>query len=488
MASRELAAGAVPPDLLVIEGDDRMRRVLSRVLERQGYHVLEASSAAQAKELVAAAPPDIALLSLELEPQDPEGGLVGWLSQRYPELVSIVLTRSGDPSQAFAALNAGAYDYFETPIEDWTRFGHVLRNAMLVRELRRERDRLRELAALQDTRGLERIIGRSDAIQRVRDLVVRVASVRVPVLVHGESGTGKELVARALHGASPWREEPFVDVNCAAIPAALLESELFGHERGAFTGAAQRKSGLLEVAGAGTVFLDEIGELPYDLQAKLLRALGSGGFRRVGGTRTIPWQARLVTATNRDLAVEVHEGRFREDLFYRLNVIDIRVPPLRERPDDIPLLVWYFVDRFNRTHGREVRRVTPDAMRLITQADWRQNNVRQLENAVERAMVLCRGDELSADLFEPRHDPLRRSPSTVSPVTSELDPALLELSYRDAKARVVERFSSAYIQARLARAGGNIAEAARQAGQDRPNFRKLMKRFGVRSPAKDRRD
>jgi DNA-binding NtrC family response regulator len=477
----------IPPSALVVEPDKRLLGALGRVLERQGFRVLEASSAPQAREVALRHEPDLALLSLQLEGAESQR-LLTHLQQHQPETVCIVLTTAGDAAQAFAALNAGAYDYFETPIQDWDRFGQVLRNAWMVRELRRERDRLRELTALRSTEGLERIIGHSAAIQRVRELLLRVAAIRVPVLVLGESGTGKELVARALHATSPWREEPFVDVNCAAIPAQLLESELFGHERGAFTGADQRKAGLLEVAGEGTIFLDEIGEMPYDLQAKLLRVLGSGSFRRVGGTANIPWRARLVTATNRELSAMVQQGGFREDLLYRLNVVDIRVPPLRDRREDIPLLIWFFIDRFNQAYGRDVKRVSPEALEHLCSAEWRHNNVRQLENAIERAVVLSRGDELGVDLFSdriPASAPLpgQRSRAPDGP----LDPGLLELSYRDAKARVVERFSRAYLEARLAESGGNIAEAARRAGQERPNFRKLMKRFGVPSPAPGRR-
>ena len=474
-----------PPSVLVVDADERLLEALTRVLERQGYRVHPTGHPAQALILAERHTPDIALVSLELDGDDRSNRLLTELRQESPETVCIVLTAAGDAASAFGALNAGAYDYFETPIRDWDRFGQVLRNAWLVRELRLERDRLRELASLHGSRGLERIIGHSAPIQQVRELLVRVAGIRVPVLVLGESGTGKELVARALHAASPWRDEPFVDVNCAAIPAHLLESELFGHERGAFTGADQRKAGLLEVAGTGTIFLDEIGELPLELQAKLLRALGSSSFRRVGGTRSIPLRARLVTATNRELATMTRDGSFREDLFYRLNVIDIRVPPLRDRREDIPLLVWFFIDRFNHTHGRSVRRITPEALAHLTQADWRDNNVRQLENAVERAMVLARGDELGPELFEDR---LHRQPPTDGIIAlsggASLDPALLEHGYREAKQAVVERFSRAYLEARLAQAGGNIAEAARRSGQDRPNFRRLMTRFGVKSPAK----
>jgi DNA-binding NtrC family response regulator len=473
-----------PPTVLVVDGDERLLEALTRVLERQGYQVLGASTTERAHTLAEEHPCDLALVSLELPGEGASQRLLGELRAAHPELVCIVLTGAGDPSQAFGALNAGAYDYFETPIRDWTRFGQVLRNAWMVRELRRERDRLRELAGLHGSVGLERIIGHSPAIHHVREMVLRVASIRVPVLVLGESGTGKELVARALHTASPWCDEPFVDVNCAAIPGQLLESELFGHERGAFTGAEQRKAGLLEVAGNGTIFLDEIGEMPYDLQAKLLRVLGSGSFRRVGGTSNIPWRARLVTATNKDLTSMVRANEFREDLFYRLNVIDIRVPPLRERREDIPLLVWFFIDRFNQAYQRSVLRVTPTALAHLSGAEWRDNNVRQLENAVERAMVLAPGEELTPDLFEDRLPDQRAIDGLAQgSLGARIEPGLLDLSYRDAKASVVDRFSRAYIEARLAQSGGNIAEAARRSGQERPNFRKLMKRFGVKSPS-----
>ncbi len=484
MPVSDIAPPIEPPSVLVVDDDERLLEALTRVLERQGYRVLPATDAEQAMGQAERHLPDLALVSLELGDPDANPQLLSQLRRALPETVCIVLTAEGNAARAFAALNAGAYDYFETPIRDWDRFGQVMRNAWLVRELRRERDRLRDLASLHGSVGLENIIGHSLPIQRVRELLVQVAGIRVPVLVLGESGTGKELVARALHAASPWCDEPFVDVNCAAIPAQLLESELFGHERGAFSGAEQRKAGLLEVAGSGTIFLDEIGELPLELQAKLLRVLGSGAFRRVGATRSIPWQARLVTATNRDLTAMTRTGAFREDLLYRLNVIDIQVPPLRDRREDIPLLVWFFIDRFNRTHGRAVRRITPPALARLCRADWRDNNVRQLENAVERAMVLARSDELGVELFAdrlPQEAPV--DGLQPGPGGPKLEPGLLELDYREAKQLVVTRFSRAYIEARLARSGGNIAEAARRSGQERPNFRKLMKRFGVRAPS-----
>ncbi len=475
------------PLVLLVDRDDRLRHVLARVLERQGFRVETAAEAQQALKLAQACEIDIALVDLQLQGQPDGRRLLEDLQRLHPETVTVVLTAGGGAAETFASLNAGAFDYFEKPIQDWTRFGQVLRNAWKVRELTTERDHLRQLAAQRDSAGLARIIGRSPAISQLRQLVGRVASVRVPVLVLGESGSGKELVARALHGASTWGEKPFVDVNCAAIPDTLLESELFGHERGAFTGADQRKAGLFEVAGEGTLFLDEIAELPYDLQAKLLRVLGSGEFRRVGGTRNIPWRARLVTATNKDIPALVRAGTFREDLYYRLNVVDIRVPPLRDRRDDIPLLVWYFVDRFNRTYDKQIKRITTAAMRALSEADWRQNNVRQLENAVERALVLADGDELTIALFRDRLPVSSGLPATAAQgLQDQLPEQLLQLSYREAKALVVERFSRAYITSKLRQAGGNIAEAARRSGQERPNFRKLMKRFGVPSPGRRR--
>ncbi len=479
MPDLDRSAPLEPPQVLLVAPDDRLLEALERVLDRQGYRVLPCSRSAHALDLAQHHQPALALISLDLRDEDASATLLPALRRDHPLTVCIVITSRGDATRAFAALNAGAYDYFETPIQDWNRFGLVLRNARMVRELRQERDRLRDITGTHGRPELERIIGHSPAIQRVRDLVLQVASSRVPVLVHGESGTGKELVARALHTASPWCDEPFLDVNCAAIPGQLLESELFGHERGAFTGAERQRPGLLESAGAGTIFLDEIGELPIELQAKLLRALGSGELRRVGGARSVPWHARLVTATNKDLHAMVRAGRFREDLLYRLDVIDIHVPPLRQRREDIPLLVWSFIDRFNRRHGRAVRRIDARAMAHLSEAEWRDNNVRQLENAVERAVVLSRGEELDLALFGDRI-PTQAPVDGLGPgLAPRLEPALIDASYRDAKAEVLERFSRAYLQARLAEAGGNIAEAARRAGMERPNFKRLMKRYGV---------
>ncbi len=485
MTARKKVPQARPPLVLLVDDDRRLRFVLARVLERQGYRVRQADGGQQALELVEEIQPDLALIDLHMRGETDGHQVLRSLQRDHPDVVCIILTDQGDASDAFSSLNAGAYDYFEKPIDDWTRFGQVLRNAMNLRQLLGERDRLRHLASQLGSGG--EIIGKSAAIMRMRELIKRVASTRVQVLVLGESGTGKELVARALHGASSWSDRPFVDVNCAAIPASLLESELFGHEKGSFTGAQQRKLGLFEVADDGTLFLDEIGELPVELQAKLLRVLSSGSFRRVGGTRNIPSRARVVAATNQDLPELVRERLFREDLLYRLNVIDILVPPLRERVEDIPLLVWFFVNRFNKTYERRVRRITPQAMRLLTSSSWEENNVRQLENAVERAMVLVEGDALTLDLFEQRVTAAGNLPLAAPSEAGEgLPEELIDLSYRDAKALILERFSRAYLTHRLRQTGGNIAEAARRSGQERPNFRKLMKRFGVASPAAQR--
>jgi two-component system, NtrC family, response regulator HydG len=473
------------PTILLAAADGRMRRALGRVLEQQGYRTAEAGTAAEATEMVGATPVDVALVDLDLDRGQGGCTLVRSLKELSPELQCIVLTSHGGANEAFEALKAGAYDYFETPISDWTRFGQVVRKAIEMRTItgqhERDRERFTRVRGALDSRlgsAEGEIVGRSSAIQRMSELVDRVARVRVPVAILGESGSGKELVARALHKRSPWADRPFVDVNCAAIPANLLESELFGHEKGSFTGAVQRKLGLFEVAEDGTIFLDEVAEMPIELQARLLRVIQEGEFRRVGGTRNLPAQGRIVSATNRDMKQAIREGRFREDLFYRLNVFEIHVPPLRDRLDDVPLLTWYFTQRFNRTYGKEVREIPDLVMNYLCSQDWHENNVRQLEHAVHRAIVLVEGHVLTLDCFDvkPRSvlDFLEAPEGAV-----HLPADFATLSYREAKERVVDSFSRAYLGAALAQAGGNVTQASVLADIDRPNFRKLLRKYGI---------
>jgi transcriptional regulator with GAF, ATPase, and Fis domain len=308
-----------------------------------------------------------------------------------------------------------------------------------------------------------------------------VAPTSSTVLILGESGTGKELTARAIHQHSPRANNPFVAVNCSAIPVDLVESELFGHVRGAFTGATATRPGLFESADRGTLFLDEVGDLPPLAQVKLLRALQEGEVKRVGSNETRIVDVRVIAATNVDLKGRIASGRFREDLYYRLNVVAISLPPLRERREDIPLLAYHFLQKYSGRSGSAVRKISPEAMRVLSSQRW-EGNVRELENAIEHSVVFCRDGSISpADLpFSKKQGGSVEVPAG-APVSAApgIEP-LADLPYREAKERAVHAFESSYFGAVLGRAGGNVSEAARQAGLDRSNFRRAAKRAGVR--------
>jgi len=317
----------------------------------------------------------------------------------------------------------------------------------------------------------EGLIGQGPKMQAVFRLIEGVAYSSATVLVMGESGTGKELAARALHYKSPRRDKPFIAVNCSALTETLLESELFGHVRGAFTGAVVNKKGLFEAADGGTLFLDEIGDIPPSTQVRLLRALQEGEIKRVGSNDTIKVDVRVIAATNRDLSRLMAEAKFREDLYYRLNVISIHLPPLRERPEDIPLLVHHFLTKYGTKTGKQLTRVEPTAMEALTTHRWN-GNVRELENVIERAVVLAQGTLLTvADL--PPGFGASRSGAEIGTAT------LAHLPYAQAKKLALRAFERRYLSAVLQRCNGNISSAARAAGVDRSNFRRLLKQYDV---------
>ncbi len=312
-------------------------------------------------------------------------------------------------------------------------------------------------------------------------LIRQVAPTPVPVLIMGESGSGKERVARAVHSASSCKHGPWVAINCAAIPADLLESELFGYEKGGHSQAAQQKKGLFELANEGTIFLDEIGEMPMTMQAKLLRVLQEREVQRIGGTGPISINCRVLAATNRDLRQAIADKAFREDLFYRLRVVEIRVPPLRERREDIPLLAHYFLDKYRAEFSKDVRRLHPATVSMLQSMDWAGSNVRELEHAIQRAMVLCETDDLTPDLFEEGPSNIVSLPAKEAgdPVTQPLPDFGNGLTYQSAKENIVREFTVMYLQQRLREGDGNITRAAELSGMLRPNFKKLMKRYGV---------
>ena len=374
--------------ILIVDDEKNYLLVLSALLGGEGYEVMTAPSGARALALVEEDEPDLVITDMRM-PRMSGVQLIQELKERLPDLPVIVMTAFGTVENAVEAMKAGAIDYITKPFENQELLMTVER-ALKMRRLMTQNRLLRE--ELGKGRGFEEIVGDSKAMREVFELVDKVAATRATVLLTGESGTGKELIARAIHNRSPRANEPFVAVNCMALTETLLESELFGHEKGSFTGATGRRKGRFELAHKGTLFLDEVGEIAPSLQVKLLRVLQERTFERVGGNQPISVDVRIVAATNRDLGVAVAEGVFREDLFYRLNVVRIDLPPLRERLEDLPALVAHFVAKYASEMGRQAPKVTPEAMRRMYAHTW-PGNVRELENALERAVILA-GEEI----------------------------------------------------------------------------------------------
>jgi two-component system response regulator AtoC len=380
--------------VLVVDDEENQRLVLRTLLKRQGYEVETAESGEAALALVDTFGPDVVLTDVRMPKM---GGLdlLATLQAKGNEATVIVMSAYGNVDDALEAIKAGAYDYVQKPFKH-DEIVLTLRKAEEREALRRENRALRE--EIRKEHQFEQILAKSQSMQEIFRTISKIADYKTTVLISGESGTGKELVARALHERSSRRAGNFVAVNCGAIPENLLESELFGHKKGAFTDATNDRRGLFEEADGGTLFLDEIGELPTALQVKLLRVLQDEMIRRVGDSRDLKVDVRIIAATHRDLAAEVKAARFREDLFYRLNVLPILVPPLRTRREDIALLIDHFVARNNARLGTSIRGVDTEARRLLVEYSW-PGNVRELENTIERAMVLSEGDLLvAADL------------------------------------------------------------------------------------------
>jgi DNA-binding NtrC family response regulator len=374
--------------ILLVDDEDTFRSFLGKILIDNGYEVVEAATLAEAYQTLNQSLVEIVLLDLQL----PDGNglnLLERIQQENPHTPVIVITAHGAVESAVKAMKLGAYDYVTKPL-DTEELVLMLERAQEAVTLRRELDLLRRSARQKADVW---IVGETAAMQRVAELVERVAPTSTSVLITGESGTGKEVVARAIHDASPRAPRAFVALNCAALPDHLLESELFGHEAGAFTGANRQKKGLVEVAEGGTLFLDEVGSMKTEMQVKLLRFLEDRIIRRVGGTRDIKVDTRLVAASNRDLQAMIEAGEFRQDLYYRLSVVPVHLPPLRERQPDIPLFVAAFVDRFNKEMGKAVRDINPRALEAFKRYDW-PGNIRELRNALERAVLFCDGPTL----------------------------------------------------------------------------------------------
>ena len=376
------------PSLLIVDDEKNTREALRRVLE-DAFEIFTAADLAGAEKLLEAERMDAVLTDLRLGHESGLGVLAKCLQSVRPP-PCVVMTAYGTVESAVEAMRKGAYDYVTKPL-DLDRVQILLKRAVRTAQVEEENVKLKQ--ELGRSYGLERILGTSTAMKEVLDKVRQVADSRASVLLAGESGTGKEMVARAIHGLSPRRQGPFVAVHCAALSPALLESELFGHEKGAFTGAVERRIGRFEQAQGGTLFLDEIGEIDAATQVKLLRALGERTIERVGGSKTIEVDVRLVAATHRNLASMVQEGKFREDLFFRIRVVQIDLPPLRDRPEDIPILAEHFRKEYAKENGKEGLRLSAAAMQALRQCRW-PGNVRELRTAMEHGVVLARGKEI----------------------------------------------------------------------------------------------
>ncbi len=436
--------------ILVVDDEESMRHMLATVLGREGYDVRVAADAASALESLAADPADVVITDVRM-PGTMDGlGLVERVVKDGHQASVVVMSAYGSRDLALEAIRRGAYDYIDKPFTA----DDILLAIAIATERQKLRDEVRRMKlAFEQTAGPGSLVGKSAAMRQVYSTIEKISAFKSTVLITGESGTGKELVAKAIHVTSPRRDKPFIPVNCGAIPETLIESELFGHAKGAFTGAHAAKKGLVEEATGGTLFLDEIGELPGPMQVKLLRLLQEDEVRRVGETRSLKVDVRIVAATARDLAAEVKAGRFREDLFYRLNVLPIHLPPLRDRKEDIPLLVEHFLARLEKKTGSK-RAISVAAMQALLDHSWT-GNVRELENTLERATVLAASDVIDvADLPEKvRAQPPAPAAGAGDPFTQVFGN---DLSIKKAGA-IVER---ELIRRALERTKGNRTQAA----------------------------
>jgi two-component system response regulator PilR (NtrC family) len=448
--------------ILVADDERSMREFLEILLSKDGHEVFVAESAPKALAVAAEQEVDLVITDLRMGQTSGLDVLAG-IKKTKPEIEVIMITAFATAENAIQAMKLGAYDYIVKPFKV-DELNVVIQKALEKRALVAENRELK--SKLEGKEKFVELIGRSQAMREVFSVVEKVAPTRTTVLITGESGVGKELVARALHTKSTRAPGPFVAVNCGAIPEGLLESELFGHVKGAFTGASSAKSGLFQVASTGTLFLDEIGELPLQLQVKLLRALQDRRVKPVGGVEDVEIDARIVAATNRDLQAEVKAGRFREDLFYRLNVIQVKVPPLRERREDVLLLADHFLRKFSREHGRPNLSFSRAALAALTDYPF-PGNVRELENAIERGVTLAEGDVVDLDDLPAS---MRAARAPLAAPVSEIGPSFDLQKYLDD----IER---QYLERALAQANGVKLEAARLLGLTFRSFRYRLKKL-----------
>lgn len=446
--------------ILVIEDDVEMLENYSRLIKRMDYECITEKDSEKAVKELGQLSPDVILTDLRM-PGKSGFDILNVSKELNPDIPVILITAYANISTAVEAVKQGAFDFIAKPFSS-EQLRIAIERAMRQKILADENKRLKE--QLKASSMIDEITGKSPAIQEVAEIIKRVSQTDANILVTGESGTGKELVAKAIHARSLRESMPFVPVDCAALPENLLESELFGYEKGAFTGANTSKPGLFETAHGGTLFLDEIGEIPMTMQAKLLRAIQERQVRRLGSNKFISIDVRLISATNRDIKKGILGKTFREDLYYRLNVIQINVPPMRERRGDIPVLTLHFVSKFAALNKKNITGISPDAMEVLESYLW-PGNVRELQNIMERAVILCDADKITMG-------DLPKEICTAPPL-----PPVENLQYKDAKEAWLAAFERNYLTSLLNGTSGNISRAAQKAGIDRKTIHRLIKRY-----------
>jgi DNA-binding NtrC family response regulator len=454
--------------VLVVDDEPYILQAWKKILEGHNCRIRTLSDGSEVTAVVEGWRPDVTVLDIRM-PYVSGIDILKDIMARDLDTQVVMMTAYATVETAVEAVKNGAYDYLTKP------FANIESAAITVVKAGRHKrlvQRNRELESLLEVRdSFEGLVGSSPQMKRIFELIEGVAYSSSTILIQGESGTGKELVARAVHHRSPRRSRPFVAINCSALTDTLLESELFGHEKGSFTGATATKRGLFEVSDGGSIFLDEIGEVPQPTQVKLLRVLQEGELKRVGSNEIRRVDVRVITATNLDLTRARQEGVFREDLYYRLNVITINLPSLNNRTGDIPLLALHFLRKYNLRTSKNMEGISTDTIELLERYSW-PGNVRELENVIERAVVLGRGPEIQVvDLPDTLRGP--------NPARRESGTALADLPYRKAKEIAVGEFERRYVHELLTQTEGNVSQASRQAGMDRSNFRRVMKKYSL---------
>jgi DNA-binding NtrC family response regulator len=488
-----------PAKILVADDEQNLRRVLVAMLRRDGHDVLQAADGNQAIEHISEV--DVVITDLRMPGADGME-VLRTASRTHPHVPVIMITAYGSVGQAVEAIKAGAFDYIEKPFEQ-DQIRTIVEKAIGQAVANRSAPRPALYPASDpESRGRYGLVGQSVEMHGIFSIIERVADTPSTVLITGESGTGKELVAKALHEQSGRKTAPFIKINCAAIPKTLMESELFGYEKGAFTGATSSKPGRFELADGGTLFLDEIGEIPVEMQVKLLRAIQESEFERVGGLKTIKVDVRLITATNRDLEQETQRGNFREDLYYRLNVVPLQIPPLRKRSGDIPLLVQHIIKKFNERLRKNIQGMSDDALAALESHGW-PGNIRELENVLERTILFTKADRIErADLQLPMPEavpvvsrttssgamapiadpPSKPGPDPLAPPGADEDPGDQpgSGSLKDIVRAETSRVERELIVKALDETGGNVTQAARLLKISRKSLQMKMKELGLR--------